>query len=134
MGEPMLQAVQAVLVAVISVGGTVVVGRLSKRAQGEQTEVDAQAKATEAWQGYAEKMEERLDRLEERFQEAERKHEEDRRRIRRLERERENDRDLIRRLVYRLRWALNEIRRLGGTVPDHYDSLADSAEGRLEVE
>lgn len=134
MSEPYIMAAQAIVVGLIMFGGQVLVARLSKKAQTEQTEVDSQAKATEAWQQYAEKMEQRLNTLEARFAEVEAQHEEDRRRLRALERRRENDRDLIRTLVHRLRWAFAEIKRLGGVVPEHYDSLPDRAELRMTTD
>lgn len=134
MNDAAVLAIQGVVVALISAAGTVIVGRLTKRAQNEQTEVNSQARATEAWQEYATKMEERLDRVENRLQTVQEQSDEDRRRIQRLERQRENDRDLIRSLVHRLRWAFAEIRNLGGTVPAHYDGLADRAEIRIEAD
>lgn len=134
MSDTTIQAFQGIAVAGLSILGSWLVARLSKRARSEQTDVDAQSRATDAWESYSARLEKRLDDLEHRFQAAERQQDEDRRRIRRLERERENDRDLIRRLVYRLRWALGEIRRLGGDVPPSYDTLADDASHRIEFD
>lgn len=134
MSDAWVMALQAVVVAAISLLASYLVAKISKRATDEQTDVDAQANATKAWESYSARLEKRLESLEGRFEEAEKRHEEDRRRIRSLERQRESDRDLIRRLVFRLRWALGEIRRLGGTVPEQYDTIANDAATRLDLD
>lgn len=133
MNDAAIGALQAVSVASIVFGGQWVVARFSKKANEDTVEVDAQAKATEAWQRYAEKMETRLDGLEDRLEDQQAQIDEGRKRIGILERQSERDRELIRRLVTRLRATLNEIKRLGGSVREEDEDLADVAQLRLDV-
>lgn len=133
MSPEALGAIQAIAVAVLVFAGQYVVAKISKRAQSETVEVDQQAKATEAWRGYAEKMEARLEGVEQRLADAETRDADNRRRISALERQDEANRDLIRRLLGRLRRALDEIRRLGGTVSEADLEVADLAQARLDL-
>lgn len=134
MSDSLVTGLQAVVVALFVLIGQVAVARVSKGAQTEVAEVDAQAKATQAWQDYAAEMKNRIDRMETRLEDAERSANDDRRRIAALERQSEADKDLIRRLVGRLRRALDEIRRLGGTVSDADMEVLDLSNTRLELE
>lgn len=134
MSDSVITAIQAVIVAALVLAGQVAVARLSKGAQTEVVEVDAQEKATKAWQEYAAEMKGRLDSMETRLGEAEVRETDNRRRISALERGREQDRDLIRRLLFRLRRAMDEIRRLGGSPSDGDGEVADLAEARLELD
>lgn len=133
MSPATITALQAVAVALLVLLGQVAVARLSKKAAEAPVEVDAQAKATDAWQKYAEKMETRLDLMDRRLLEAEAREEDNRRRIAALERQSERDKDLIRRLLGRLRRALDEVQRLGGRTSEADLEVLDLADTRLEL-
>lgn len=129
----LVPAVQAVIVAGILFAGQYVVAKMSRKGQEETVRSDSQAKATEAWQNYATKQEERLERVEVRLQEAEGREEDNRRRISALERQAERDLDLIRRLLGRLRNALREVKRLGGSVNDADLEVEDLAQTHIDI-
>lgn len=140
MSSTLIQALQYIFVAVLVLVGQVVVARLSKKAQEAPVQVDSQTEATKAWQEYAQEMKdaakemrERLGSVEARLSETEAREAENRRRIAALERQGERDKDLIRRLLTRLRRAIDEIKRLGGTVPDVDNDLTDLAQLRLDI-
>lgn len=122
-----ITAIQTVIVAVLVFAGQFAVAKMSNKARGKKVTVDSQTAATTAWQAYATEMKERMSRLEAMVNEQNS-------RIRTLERQSARDTDLIYRLARRLRGAMREIVRLGGSVDDEDHELADLAELRVAPE
>lgn len=133
MNDAWITAIQTIVVAVMVFGGQFIVARLSKSAQSETTEVDAQSEATKAWKDYAAEMRARMDALEQQVKAYREQQEADRRRIYALERQSDLDLGLIRKLVHRLRAAFVEIQRLGGNVPAEDTELTEMAQIRLDL-
>lgn len=125
--------IQALGVAAFVFAGQWVVARLSRKGQDAATRVDSQARATAAWESYAERMEARLGVLEERLSATEAREESLRRKIIVLENQAARDIDLIRVLAARLRRAQAEVRRLGGNLTDADLEAADLAETRIHI-